>query len=253
MFHQCVAPMRYLINLVILFAFSPAIVSEQPVKQYEMSARSPRVSLIEQRLDTRVARFDTSGRSLAATIVDLAFAYQLPTAIEYADRDATTRALNLQFRNESVRGILKTIIRQFPDYGVSFSGGIVDVFALKAREDSSNLLNKVVPDFAVTQVDTHEADFQLFCAVSREVGSQVCGGSIAIGQWEPRKITLHLQNAKVYEVLNAIVAQNGKAIWTVMARPEKLSKLQDGGIWYVYPLQQPFKAVVSERLANLKP
>jgi hypothetical protein len=62
--------------------------------------------LIEQRLDTRVARFDTSGRSLVAAVVDLAFRYQLPTAIEYADRDATTRSLNLQFRDESVREIL---------------------------------------------------------------------------------------------------------------------------------------------------
>jgi hypothetical protein len=253
MFRLYVAPMRYIVSLVILFAFSLAIVSEQPVKHRETSAQSARVSLIEQTLDTRVARFDTSGRSLVATIVDLAFTYQLPTAIEYADRDATTRALNLQFRNESVRGILKTIIRQFPEYGVSFSGGIVDVFAVKGRGDSSNLLNKVIKDFAATQVDTHEADFQLFCAVSREVGSQWCGGSIAIGQWEPLKITFHLQNVKVYEVLNAIVAQNGKAIWTVMVRPEKLSKLQDGGIWYVYPLEQPFKAVVSERLASLKP
>ena len=218
-----------------------------------MSTQSAQVSLFEQRLDMRVERFDTSGRTLIACLVDLAFKYQLPTAIEYADRDATTRTLNLQFHNESVRGILETIIRQAPEYRVSFSGGIVDIFTPKGREDLSNLLNKVIKDFAVAQVDTHEADSQLFCAVSREVGSQVCGGSIAIGQWGPLKITLRLQNAKVYEILNAVVAQNGRAIWTVMVRPEKLSKLQNGDIWYVYPLQEPFKAVVSERLGSLKP
>ena len=253
MFRVYVAPMRFIITLATLFAFSPAIASGKPAKHHEMGAQLAQVSLIEQRLDKRVARFDTSGRSLVATVVDLAFAYQLPTAIEYADHDATTRPLNLQFRGESVREILKTIIRQFPEYGVSFSGGIVDVFAPKAREDTSNLLNTVIRNFAALQVDTHEADFQLFCAVSREVGSQACGGSLAIGQWGPAKVSLHLQNAKAYEVLNAIVAENGNAIWTVMVRPEKLSKLQDGGIWHVYPLQEPFKAVVSERLANLKP
>ena len=245
--------MRFVPILVILFAFYLAVVSGQPVKHNEMSAQSARVSLIEQRLDARVKRFDTSGRSLVATVVDLAFTYQLPTAIEYADRDATTKPLNLQFRDESVREILKTIIRQLPEYGVSFSGGIIDVFAPKAREDPSNLLNTVIRNFAVMQVDTREADFQLFCAVSREVGLQGCSGSLAMGQWGPVKVTLHLQNTKAYEVLNAIVAENGNAIWTVMVRPEKLSKLQVGGIWYVYPLQQPFKAVVSERLANLKP
>jgi hypothetical protein len=245
--------MRYILNLVILFAFSLTIASGQPVTSKEMSTQSAKVEVFERMLDRRIERFDTSGRTLVACLVDLAFTYQLPTAIEYADRDATTRALNLQFHNESVRGILETIIRQAPEYRVSFSGGIVDIFTPKGREDLSNLLNKVIKDFAVTQVDTHEADSQLFCAVSRDVGSQVCGGSIAVGQWGPLKITLHLQNAKVYEILNAIVAQNGKAIWTVMVRPEKLSKLQDGGIWHVYPLQQPFKGVVSERLASLKP
>jgi hypothetical protein len=218
-----------------------------------MSPKSAQMSVFEQRLDRRVERFDTTGKTLVASVVELAFRYQLPMAIEYADPDATTRALNLQFHNESIRKILLTMIRQFPEYGISFSGGIVDVFAPKAREDPSNVLNKVIADFDVTQVDTHEADFQLFCAVSHEVGSQVCGGSIAGGQWGPLKITLHLQNAKAYEVLNAIVAENGNAIWTVMVRPEKLSKLQDGGIWYVYPLEQPFKAVVSERLARLHP
>jgi hypothetical protein len=116
-------------------------------------------------------------------------------------------------------------------------------------EDPSNLLNNVIKDFGVSRVDTHEADFQLFCAVGHELGSQACGGSIAVGQWGPLKITLHLQNARVYEVLNAIVAENGNAIWTVMVRPDKLSKLRVGGIWYVYPLQQPFKAVVSDTLA----
>jgi len=253
MFHLCVAPMRYILNLVIMLAFSLTIVSERSVTHKEMSTQSARMALFEQRLDRQVERFDTSGRTLVATVVDLAFTYQLPMAIEYADRDATTRALILQFHNESVRGILKTITRQFPEYGISFSGGIVDIFVPKAREDSSNLLNTAIREFAVMQGDTHEADFQLFCAVSREVGAQTCTSSIAGGQWEPLRITLHLQNAKAYEVLNAIVAENGNAIWTVMVRPEKLSKLQNGGIWYVYPLQKPFNAVVSERLANLKP
>ena len=114
MFHLYVLPMRCIRNLVILFAFSITIVSGQPGKLHEMSTQSARVSLFEQRLDMRVERFDTSGRTLVACLVDLAFAYQLPTAIEYADRDATTRALNLQFHNESVRGILETCSHAFP-------------------------------------------------------------------------------------------------------------------------------------------
>jgi len=234
--------MKYTLKLDILFLLCLAIASEQPSGYHEMGTQSARVSSLGQRLDKRVERFDAAGRTMLDNAVDLAFRFQLPTAIEYADCEAATRGLNLHFHNESVRGILETIVRQVPEYRVSFSGGLVDIFA------TSNLLNKTTKDFAVAQVDTHEADSQLFCAVCREIGSQ-CVKSIAIGQWGPLKIALHLQNARVYEVLNAIVAQNGKAIWIVMARPGKLSKLQD--IWHTYPLQQPFKDVVSERLASL--
>jgi hypothetical protein len=241
--------MRYSLKLAILFLLCLTIASGQLSGYHERDAQWARASSFDQRVDRRVERFDTDGRTMLDSVVDLAFQLQLPTAIEYADRKAATRGLNLHFHNESIRKILEAIVRQVPEYQVSFSGGIVDIFASKGREDSSNLLNKTLKDFAVAQVDTRDAYSQLYCAVSRELGSQWCGGSIAGGQWGPLKITLHLQNARVYEVLNAIVAQNGKAIWIVMVPPDKLSKLQD--TWHIYPLQQPFKTVVSERLASL--
>lgn len=237
--------MRYAPEFVLLLALPLTAIREQP---RQVAPESVRVSNLEQRLNRRIERFDTAGRTLVACVADLAFTYELPTAIEYADRDAAGRPLNLTFHNESIRRILEAIVLHAPQYRVDFGHGIVDLYAPQARENPSNLLNNVVKDFAVTQVDTHEADFQLFCAVSRELDSQACAGSIAVGQW-PTKITLHLQNVKVYEVLDAIVAENGKAIWTVMVRPDKLSKLQAGGNWYIYPLQQPFRPVVLERLA----
>lgn len=214
--------MKYSLWLAITFAFCPTLVSEQVVEHHETVAESTTASSFEQKLDIPVKRFDTAGRTLVACIVDLAFTYQLPTAIEYADREAATRPLNSHFQNESVQRILEAITEQVPGYSVSFSGGIVDVFAARGRGDPSNLLNKITKDFAVSEVDTHEADSQLFCAVVSELYSQGCLVSIALGQWGPLKITLHLQNARVYEVLNAIVAENGKAIWTVLVRPDQL-------------------------------
>jgi hypothetical protein len=214
--------------------------------------QSAQASLLELKSGQMVGRFSTSGKTVVASVVELAYRYQLPMAVEYADRDATTRPLNLEFHNQSVRRILEAIVRQAPHYRVSFSNGIVDIFSPEAREDASNLLNVAIKDFSVIEMETREADCQLFCALSHEVNSAWCGGSVAVGQWEPVRITLHLQNAKVYEVLNAIVAQNGRAIWTVTASPEKRSNLQSGGIWYIYPLQQPFAATASERLARMQ-
>jgi hypothetical protein len=238
-------------RLLILFTWSVTALWAQPAR-HEGTTQSVGVTLFEKNLDRRIERFDTSGRTLVASVVDLAYKYQLPMALEYVDRDATTRALNLQFYNESLRQIFQEIIQRAPKYRVSFSRGLVDVFAPEAREDPLNLLNKVIKEFSVTQLDTHQADLELFCALGREAGSSGgCGGSIAIGQWQPLKITLQLKNAKANEILNAIVAQNGKAIWTLMVRPENLSKIQ-GNLWYVYPLEQPFKAVLLERLVNME-
>jgi hypothetical protein len=239
-------------GIFCLFAWWLPLVSAQAVKPLDQKAQSAQASLFEHKSGHIVGRFSTSGKTVVASVVELAYRYQLPMAVEYADRDATTRPLNLEFHNQSVRRILEAIVRQAPRFRVSFSNGIVDIFSPEAREDASNLLNAAIKDFSVTEMETREADFQLFCALSHEVNSPWCGGSLAVGQWEPVRITLHLQNAKVYEVLNAIVAQNGRAIWTVTASPEKTSNLQSGGIWYIYPLQQPFAATASERLARMQ-
>jgi len=215
------------------------------------TGHAAQVELFEHRTSRIVEHFSTSGRTLVASVVDLAYSYQLPMAVEYADSDAATRPLHLQFNNKSVRAILEDIVRQAPQYRVSFSNSIVDIYAPRAREDTSNLLNQVIKDFSVSEMETRRAEFQLFCDLSMVTGSSACTGSLAGGQWEPQRITLHLQNAKVYEVLNAIVAQNGKAIWTITASPRKLS-MQTGGFWYIYPLQRPFQEGVVERLARVR-
>ena len=226
------------------------ILSAQSVKLPTAKVQLPRVSDFEQKTESLIERFSTSGRTLIDSVIELAYKYQVPMAIEYADREATTRPLNLEFQNKSFRGIVEAIVKEDPRYRVSFSNGIVDIFSPMAREDSSNLLNKIMKDFSVTEMETRLADFQLFCAVVQAAGSDGCGGSLTVGQWDPLRITLHLHNVRVYEILNAIVGQNGRAIWTVTA--SNLASLpQCCGLWYIYPLQEPFKSAVSDRLVRM--
>ena len=49
-------------------------------------------------------------------------------------------------------------------------------------------------------------------------------------------MTLHLRQARVYEILDAIVAKHGAAVWVVRVPPEKLPTLK-GTLWYMYPLE----------------
>jgi hypothetical protein len=233
-------------KLIWVSALWLPILSAQSVRP-PTKVQLPRVSDFEQKTDSLIDEFSTSGRTLVDSVIELAYKYQVPMAIEYADRDATTRPLNLEFHNKSFRGIVEAIVKEDRQYRVSFSNGIVDIFSPMAREDSANLLNKIMKDFSVTEMETRLADFQLFCAVVQSGG---CAGSLAVGQWDPLRITLHLHNVRVYEILNSIIAQNGRAIWTVTA--SNLASLpQCCGLWYIYPLQEPFKSVVSDRLVRM--
>ena len=139
-----------------------------------------------------------------------------------------------------------TPVKEDPQYRASSSNGSVDIFSPMACEDRSNLLNKIVKDFSVTEMETRLADFQPFCAVQ----AARCAGSLAVGQWDPLRITLHMHNARVYEILNVIVAHNCRAIWTVTAS-NLASFPKCCGLWYICPLQEPFKSSVSERLIRM--
>jgi len=238
-------------NLLLLFSLLSAIISAKSANQHAQNGQPTQTFHFAAKLDKRVELFNTSGRTLAASVLDLAYEYELPTGIEYIDHEAATKPINLELHNESVRGILLAIVQQLPEYRISFSGGLVNIYAPKARENPSNLFNKVIKSFAVTELDTHRADMELVCTLAREIAPPgPCGGSIAVGQWGSLKITLHLQNAKVYEILNAMVAQNGRAAWTVITQPSDPSKIPVGGLWHIYPLEPPFKDAVLVKLTS---
>ena len=68
-----------------------------------------------------------------------------------------------------------------------------------------------------------------------------------------QKITLHLRNKRVYEILNAIVAQNGRALWTPIVPSKISSPLITGNYWYIYPLDPSFETSALEGLQRVVP
>jgi hypothetical protein len=241
-------------NVVVMCACCLTVFPVQAALSMQGQISKPssgEISSFERKLDTRVTRFDTAGRTLLGAIVDLAYEHKLPLGIEYVNRDGVTRPINLQLNDETIRGIIIAIIAQAPEYRVNFSGGVVDIYAPKARDDASNLLNKVVKSFTATNSDTTRADMDLVCALGRElVPPSACFGSYAPGQWGPLTITVSLQNSTVYEILNAIVAQNGSAVWTVTAALKDVSKTQVINLWHIYSLGDPnTKTTVLNKLA----
>jgi hypothetical protein len=211
------------------------------------------VPTLREKLDKNVEHFETAGRTLVASVLELAYQYELPIGLEYLNRKALTQPIDLRFKNESIRGILVAIIQQIPEYQVSFSDGLVDIFAPLERQDRANLLNRVVRDFNVVDREAGDANAELACALAQEISpSTVCVSSIAGGQLGSRKITIHLRNARVYEIIDAIVAQIGKAAWTVIVPGSRLTGSDSSDLWHIYPLQAPFKEAILDQLSSLK-
>jgi hypothetical protein len=232
--------------LIALVCFAP-----RPV---EAKMRTSNLPDFNEKLDKQVSRFATDGRTAVESILDLAYQYELPIGIEYLDKAAMTRPIDLQFQNESIRKILIAIVQQLPEYQITFSDGLVDLFVPRERQDLSNLLNTVIKQFNINETDTSMANYELACALTHEIDpSTICAGSIAKGQLGKQKITLHLQNVKVFQIINAIVAQNGKAAWTVIASRSSLIGRDASDLWHIYPLQPPYKDVVLGQLSSLKP
>jgi hypothetical protein len=208
----------------------------------------------KDKLDKKVEHFETAGRTLIESVLNIAYQHELPMGIEYLNREALTRPIDLRFQKESTREILTTLTRQIPGYQITFSDGLVNIFDPRARQDPSNLLNRVIKNFNVMGRDATEVNAELACALAQEIDpSSVCVSSIAKGQLGTQKITIHLRNAKVYELIDVIVAKNGRAVWTVIVPPSRLTGSDSSDLWHIYPLQAPFKEVVLDKLSSLKP
>ncbi len=217
------------------------------------TAQAPRLRPLQEKLDTHIPRFDNTGRPLVESILELAYEYHLPMGLEYVNRDAVRRPLDLKLRDSSVRDIIASLVTQVPGYQVSFSNGIVQIYSPKARADPSNLLNAVIDNFEVKDRDAQATSVDVFTALAVKLNPRTnVVSSTAVGSLGSSKLTLQLQKKKVREILDTIVATNGAAIWVVRVPPERLSKFE-GTFWYIYSLDPFYKAVILHDLQSLFP
>jgi hypothetical protein len=195
---------------------------------------------------------------MADAVLALAYEHQLPLALECVTREAVQKRLELRLRGQSVRNVIAAISASAPGCRVDFSHGLVDVYSAEARADASDPFNTVVAEYRVVGVDTDTADRMLFCTLGRQLypHSAGCGGNTAGDQWGNVKITLEMRNAKVYQILNAIVAQNRRAVWTPIRPPGTSPDRRRGyltNFWSIYPLDPDFEQAVAAGLRSLLP
>jgi hypothetical protein len=180
------------------------------------------------------------------------YEYRLPASLEYLSWDAAMKPLNARLRNTTVRDALTALAAQLPEYRISFSSGQVDAYSPQARSDPSSMFSVTIRDFSANQADPMRASVDLFGALSVTLHPGWGYGVSYAPLGGPKKVTLHLQGAKVYEILNAIVAQHGEAIWIVRVPPQRLSTFQ-GDLWHLYSLDPHWRRVVLDDVQSVFP
>lgn len=240
--------------LVVGFLFACLSTSGTTAAGGGQNPRSrPRDLSFAEKLNLTVQEFDTGGSSMTEVALHLAYKYKLPMAIEYADHNALHKPLFLKLKNHSLAQVILAVVATLSHYDVDLSQGLVDIYSPDARRDKSNPLNTEIRRYDASSLDTRFAGAELFCDLIRQLRPHSgCGGSVAGGQWGNLKINLHLENKPVYEVLNAIIAQNGQALWIPVAQPAQDSSITRD-FWYIYPLDPPFERSAIEQLQMLVP
>lgn len=140
--------------------------------QNSEQARAGQARTLGEQLLARIDRFDGAGKPATELLLDLAYKYGLPMAIEYVEREASSRPVKVVLRHTTLGHALAAIVAEMPGYALSTSEGLIDVYSPHAREDPSNELNLVVKNYNVDGVDTVQASADLACAIGREMRPQ---------------------------------------------------------------------------------
>ena len=193
-----------------------------------------KTTTFDQRLESRVALFETNGRPFVRVVLDLASEFRLPLSLEYLDRNAVRRPLSLRLANATVRQILTKLVAQLPEYQLSVSPGVLDFYSPQARADKSNPLNAVIDDFSETGTLRMES-LAIYQAMMSKAGKPCCQAGDVLESGDARPVALHFRDKKVYELLNQLVAKDGKSLWVCTTAP---GRSPEPGVkpWEVYEL-----------------
>jgi len=213
----------------------------------------PSGASLEEKLRARVTHYDSRGQSFVECILELAYQHQLPAAIQYLDRADVQQPLSVKLDGASVEQIISALVTSTGNR-VVFSDGFVQVYSPAARSDPSNLLNTFIDDFVIRDLPIREASARLLGLMVQRVSPRAgFGGHVPYGAEPQRELTLRLQKARVYEILDSLIAADGASIWVAATPRSSSSTPPQAPPWEIYDLRPATKNLVLERLRHLFP
>jgi hypothetical protein len=173
-------------------------------------------------LDAKVADFQIKNQTLLDALWQLArgpvpfgFGFEKVLKQQLSDPEIVDPGLNLQLKEKSVREILDALCQADPRFTWSADGSTVNVFPRATIKDSSYLLNRRLPTFALTNATDAQNGL---LAIARQLpppAEQIAQAQVGGDDpYPPEPWTITLRDISVREAVNRIAAHGGPcAVW----------------------------------------
>ena len=192
------------------------------------SSSSARAQGLETKLAQRVKAFDSESSTSLAQLIDFARQFGVPMGIEWRDEAEGRATPPIHARNTTAQNVLRQILRTEPDKRYRITGGVIHVFTLPILNDGRNFLNLRISKFQVENQNLFGAEYLLRMSIHQILSrSQGYGGGHGYGvprndKFDVRNLNLVLNGTTVREILNALAAGQGNALWVVRMNPPRL-------------------------------
>jgi hypothetical protein len=181
------------------------------------------------------------GLCLLDALLQLGQEERIPLGIEYVDREALEKPINVKMDETTVGEVMERLLGQDRGYSWFVREGVLTVSHESITSQKGNLLDYVLPEFSSPRCSVGDANHLLFMALELQLYPQTQGfaGEYSPGDLQNLIGPLKLQNARVWRVLNRLVSVNKKAAWIVQVPPSHLDKLPRNGLWTIVEYETP--------------
>jgi hypothetical protein len=189
-------------------------------------------------------------------LIEVAQHYQIPMGIEWIGRPVPTVSASPKYRPTTVRSLVATILRPYPDYRLKVVDGLVHITNQAFVDSPRNFLNIRISEFKVDKASMVGADASLRLGIKMALHPDRYangynggyGGSFPADVLNIPNITFSGRNLTVRQILNKSVAANGNALWVVRLNPSRMMNAEPAFFaqeyetedfhWQFVPLQE---------------
>lgn len=171
----------------------------------------------------------------------------IPLGIEYLSCEAIERPMTLRMGRARVEEILEALLPREKGYAWEVQQEVIVIRHQRVPPPELNLLDRVLPEFAVPRTTVQHASGLLAMALFREVYPLPPTHGF-VNLFEPDETSnavgpFELRQATARQALNRIVSENRNAAWIVKVKPEHMNQLYPERLWIIMEYQTPTRRV----------